>query len=52
MVFEATEPDIDDSKFMKEDWSAAAYEECRETLPKDMPEPRGSAFTILTMLET
>jgi hypothetical protein len=30
MVFDPTEPDIDESCFVREDWSAAAYGECEE----------------------
>ena len=43
MVFDPTVPDIDYSKFVREDWSAAAYGDCREELPSNMPKPRGVA---------
>ena len=30
MVFYLIEPDIDDSQFVREDWSASAWGECKE----------------------
>jgi len=41
MVFDPTEPDIDDAQFVREDWSATVYGECKEEVPSNMPEPRG-----------
>ena len=33
MVFDPTEPEIDDSRFVREDWSASACGECKGELP-------------------
>ena len=52
MVFDPTDPDIDASQFVREDWSAAAYGECREEVPTNMPEPRGVAFTIRAFVDS
>ena len=52
MVFDPTEPDIDESKFVKEDWSAAAYGECTEEIPSNAPKPRGVAFTIRAFVDS
>ena len=37
MVFDPTIPDINDSSFPKEDWTAASYGECTEELPTNAP---------------
>jgi hypothetical protein len=52
MVFDPTELDIDESKFVKEDWTAAAYGECHEDLPPNAPKPRGVAFTIRAFVDS
>ena len=46
MVFDHTEPGIDESKFPSEDWSATVYGDCKELIPCDAPEPRGVGFTM------
>ena len=51
IVFDLTEPDIDMSQFVREDWSASAYGEEKEDLPFNMPEPRGVAFTIRAFVD-
>ena len=52
MVFDVTEPDIDKSKFQKEDWSAIVCRECSKTLPCLMPEAREVGFTIQTFIDS
>ena len=52
MVFDPTEPDIDSSCFVREDWSAAAYGECEEELPPNMPEPRGVQMTMRAFVDS
>ena len=52
MVFDPTEPDIDYNQFPREDWSAAAYGECKEPIPKNMPIPRGVPFTIRAFVDS
>ena len=52
MVFDPSEPDIDESQFVREDWSAAPYGECKEELPSGMPEPRGVGFTMRAFVDS
>ena len=37
MVFDLTEPDIDDYHFVRKDWLTSAYGECKEELPPNAP---------------
>ena len=46
MVFDPSEPDIDDAHFVKEDWSASVYGNTNEVLPSNMPEVRGHGFKM------
>jgi hypothetical protein len=52
MVFDSTEPDLDESQFPQEDWSASAYGECKEDLPPNAPEPRGNGFTMRAFVDS
>jgi len=52
MVFDPTEPDIDKSCFVREDWSAAAYGECTEELPPNMTEARGVGMTMRAFVDS
>lgn len=52
MVFDPTEPDIDDTQFPKEDWTASAYGDCREELPPNMPDPKGVGFTMRAFVDS
>ena len=52
MIFDPTEPDIDESKFQEEDWSSSVYADAKETLPSDMPEPRGFGFKIIAYVDS
>ena len=52
MVFDATEPNIYRNVFTKEDWSAAAYGECIEELPMNMPESRGSSMVMRAFVDS
>ena len=52
MVFDPTEPDIDETKFLKEDWSATVYGDCKEIIPEDAPKPRGIGFTIRAFVDS
>jgi hypothetical protein len=52
MVFDPTEPDIDDAQFIREDWSATVYGECKEEIPSNMPEPRGVGFTMRAFVDS
>ena len=52
MVFDPTEPDIDETKFRKEDWSAAPYGEPKEDIPCNAPTPRGIGFTMRAFVDS
>ena len=52
MVFDPTEPDIDESVFPKEDWSSTVYGECSEKLPSKALEPRGLGFKIKAYVDS
>ena len=52
LVFDATEPNIDRNIFVKEDWSAAAYGECVEELPINMPEPRENSMVMRAFVDS
>ena len=44
MVFDPTEPDIDESQFNNEDWSVTDYGECKEEITANAPRSRGIGF--------
>ena len=48
MVFDPSDPVIDESKFDKKDWASSefGYLEGKEELPPNMPQPRGFGFVI------
>ena len=52
MVFDPTEPDIDNSQFPTQDWSASAYGECKEEIPPNAPEPLGIGFTMRAFVDS
>ena len=52
MVFDPTEPDIDEKQFVREDWTAAPYGECKEEFPRGMREPRGIGFTMRAFVDS
>ena len=52
MVFDPSEPDIDESQFRKEDWSATAYGPCKEEIPPNAPTPRGIGFTMRAFVDS
>ena len=52
MVFDRTEPNIDETKFNKEDWSATPYGPCKEELPTNAPEPLGIGFIMCTFVDS
>ena len=51
MVFDPTEPEIDESKIQWEDWTATPYGECKEDLPINAPEPRGIGFIMCAFVD-
>jgi hypothetical protein len=52
MVFDPTEPHIDESKFSRQDWSHTVYGEVKEELPPGMPEPCGMGFRMRTFVDS
>ena len=52
MVFDPTEPDINLSLFKDEDWTSTAYEDCKEDIPPNAPEPRGKFFTVRAFVDS
>ena len=46
MVFHPTVPEINESGFIKQDWSASAYGDCKEVIPDNAPEARGLGFIM------
>ena len=52
MVFNPTEPDLNESEFETEDWTATAYGECHEEIPPNAPKPRGIGFTMRAFVDS
>ena len=52
MVFDPSEPDIDEDKFVKEDWKSSVYTNAKESVPKDAPEARGLGFKIRAFVDS
>ena len=46
MVFDPTEPEIDDPQFVCEDCSDSAYSDCKEELSSNAPQPKVIVFTM------
>ena len=51
MVFDPTDPDIDDSWFVCEYWLAIAYGEYKEELPPKYTQPKGIVFTMRAFID-
>ena len=52
MVFDPTVPEIDTSAFQPQDWTAAAYGDCKEEIPTNAPTPRGIGFTMRAFVDS
>ena len=52
MVFDPSEPTIDESQFKHDDWSATSYGECKEDIPSNAPKPRGIGFTMRAFVDS
>ena len=52
MVFDPSVPDIDDSQFVCEDWTASPYGECKEEVPSNMPPPKGIGFHMQAFVDS
>ena len=52
LVFDPSDPDIDQSKFEKKDWASSEFgDELQEQLPDNMPQPRGMGFIMSAMVD-
>ena len=47
MVFDPTEPEIDEIQFSREDLSATPYGSCTGDILPNAPEPRGVRFMLV-----
>ena len=52
MVFDPSEPDIDESQFTKQDWSDTPYGDCKEDVPGNAPPQRGIGFTMRAFVDS
>lgn len=56
MIFDSSEPVIDESEFPREDWSDSVYdtEDCdlQEPIPSDMPEPLGEGMIMQLFVDS
>ena len=52
MVFDPTEPDIDEAQFPRENWSHTVYGEVKEEIPPNMPVPRGRAMRMRVYVDS
>ena len=52
MVFDHSEPDIDESAFQDEDWSSTPYGDSKEEIPSNAPEPIGLGFTTRVTVDS
>jgi len=52
MVFDHSEPLINESEFKQEDWSGTPYEKCIEEIPGNAPEPLGSEFIMRAFVDS
>ena len=52
MVFDSTDPDIDEAQFCMKDWSAISYGECSEELPPCTPKPCGLGFIMEAFVDS
>ena len=50
-VFDPTEPEIDQTQFTTEIWSATPYGPCKEDVSSNAPAPRGIGFTTRSFVE-
>jgi len=52
MVFDPSEPEINESEFQREDWSATPYGKCMEDIAHNSPEPLGIGFTMRAFVDS
>jgi len=49
MVFDSSEPEINESEFKRDDWSATPYGKYNEDIPSNAPEPLGTEFVMKSL---
>jgi len=52
MVFDPSEPKINESEFKKEDWSARPHGKCMEDIPHNSPEPLGTEYVMRAFVDS
>ena len=52
IVFDPTDPDIDESRFVRENCLASTYSEFKEELPTNAPQPKGIGFTMRAFIDS
>ena len=52
MVFDPSEPDVDESLFNKYNWDQSLHGECNEDIPDNVPESRGHGFKIVAFVDS
>ena len=52
MVFDPSEPTINESSFQREDWSATPYGNSKEDIPPNAPPPRGIGMTMRAFVDS
>ena len=52
MVFDRTEPEIDESKFQREDWTANLYGAYKKDVPLNASKPLGIGFIIRAFVDS
>jgi len=52
MVFDPSDPEIDELLFQKEDWTNTVYGSCSEDKPPNAKEPRGYGFKIRAYVDS
>ena len=51
-MFDPTDPEMDQTQFLTEDWSAIPHGLCNECSPSNDPSPRGMGFTIRDFVDS
>ena len=54
MVFDSSDPIIDESKYQRRDWTLSefSYLQGKQQIPPNMPEPQGLGFIIRAKVDT
>ena len=52
MIFDPSEPNIDDNQFEKQNWNSSVYQDAKEIIPNDVPQSRGFGFKIRAFVDS